>query len=177
MKDTKEIQKELSRFAKSVIRQSKQKLGRSNLAKSLKSKVKVSDNSMELTFLMEDYGGFVDEGVKGKNPSKVSPNAKIRGQQAPRSKYRFGTGSSRGTMRSFAKKMSLFARQKGLTFKNGKTDYDAMGWVVAKNIYYRGLKPTLFFTKPFQKEFRKLPDSIIAKYGLDMEKWLNEIKF
>jgi hypothetical protein len=36
---------------------------------------------------MEDYGKFVDKGVKGANPSNVSPNAKIRGQQAPNSPY------------------------------------------------------------------------------------------
>jgi hypothetical protein len=34
---------------------------------------------------MEDYGVFQDKGVKGKDPSKVSKNAKIKGQQAPNS--------------------------------------------------------------------------------------------
>ena len=29
-----------------------------------------------LDFYMEDYGMFQDEGVKGANPSKVSPNSK-----------------------------------------------------------------------------------------------------
>jgi len=33
---------------------------------------------------------FQDAGVKGKDPSKVSPNAKITGQQAPNSKYNLG---------------------------------------------------------------------------------------
>ena len=54
---------------------------------------------------MEQYGLFQDEGVKGKDPSKVSPNAKIKGQQAPNSPYRFGTGSSSGTFAQFAKRM------------------------------------------------------------------------
>ena len=43
---------------------------------------------------MEDYGVFQDKGVKGKDPSKVSPNAKITGQQAPNSPFKFGTGKT-----------------------------------------------------------------------------------
>ena len=34
---------------------------------------------------MDEYGFYQDLGVKGKNPSKVSKNAKIKGQQAPNS--------------------------------------------------------------------------------------------
>lgn len=30
---------------------------------------------------MKEYGLFHDQGVRGKDPSRVSPNAKIKGQQ------------------------------------------------------------------------------------------------
>jgi hypothetical protein len=33
----------------------------------------------------------------------------------------------------------------------------------------------LFFTKPFEKAFKKLPDVLIDKYGLDAETELNSI--
>jgi hypothetical protein len=40
------------------------------------------------------------------------------------------------------------------------------------NIYARGIKPSLFFTKPFEAAFRKLPDELIQAYGLDVEEFL-----
>jgi hypothetical protein len=55
----------------------------------LDSEIEVGANSFRLAFLMEDYGTFVDKGVKGSDPSKVSKNAKIKGQQAPNSPYSF----------------------------------------------------------------------------------------
>jgi hypothetical protein len=30
-----------------------------------------------------------------------------------------------------------------------------------------GIKPSLFFTKPFEKAYKNLPDDLVAKYGLD----------
>jgi len=30
----------------------------------------------------------------------------------------------------------------------------------------------LFFTKPFERAFRKLPDQVIEAYGLDVEEFL-----
>ena len=65
------VKDELNRFAKYVISQSRANLtrGKKNSSKdlynSLDSEVKVSKNSFELSFLMEDYGLFQDKGVSG----------------------------------------------------------------------------------------------------------------
>jgi hypothetical protein len=32
----------------------------------------------------------------------------------------------------------------------------------------KGIKPTLFFTKPFEKYYKNLPKELEEKYGLDM---------
>ena len=64
------VEKELKNFAKYVVTKSRMNLrssGKSSsgdLSKSLDSNVKVSKNSFELSFLMEDYGMFQDKGVK-----------------------------------------------------------------------------------------------------------------
>jgi hypothetical protein len=179
-----EAQQALNDFAKYVIQQS-----RSNLTKSKKTDSKDLYNSLgysvdktakgvRLTFEMSDYGEFVDKGVKGKDPSKVSPNAKIKGQQAPNSPYRFGSGSKRGTFDKFARKMSKWAKRKNLRFRNkkgqfAKGGYDAMGYVVASNIYNRGIKPSLFFTKPFNKAFERLPQELLEAYAVGIEKQIN----
>ena len=44
--------------------------------------------------------------------------------------------------------------------------------MIASNIYNRGLKPSLFFTKPFEQGFKKLPDELLEAYGLDVEEFL-----
>ena len=67
----KETQDVLNKFAKYVIQQSRTNLtkGKKNSSKelynSLDSEVKVSKNSFQLEFLMEQYGIFQDKGVRG----------------------------------------------------------------------------------------------------------------
>jgi hypothetical protein len=172
------VKDELNRFAKYVIKQSRanltrQKKGGGSLYKSLDSNVKVSKNSFELTFLMEDYGIFQDKGVKGADPSKVSPNAKIRGQQAPNSKYRFGSGKT-GNYKDFVLSIEKWAKTKNIRLrdKNGKFtkgNYKTIAHIIAGNIYNRGIKPSLFFTKPFEKAFKNIDKDLIKAYRLDVE--------
>ena len=110
------VQKVLDDFRDKVIKEAKKGMPRSSgaLAQSLKSYVKESKNSIQISFTMDDYGWFQDEGVKGKDPSKVSPNAKITGQQAPNSQYKFGSGRYRGTWGSFVKSLTAWAKKKNI---------------------------------------------------------------
>ena len=184
----KNVQQELNRFAKYVIQQSRTNLtkGKSpygskndtkSLYNSLDHKLNVSQNSFGLKFLMEDYGLFQDKGVKGKDPSKVSPNAKIKGQQAPNSPYRFGSGSSSGKWDDFVGGIEKWAKRKNVRFRDEKGrfkkgNYKSLANVIANNIYNRGIKPSLFFTKPFEKAFKNLDKDIIEAYKLDVEELL-----
>ena len=53
---------------------------------------------------------------------------------------------------------------------NGKFgSYKSMGYILARSIKKKGIKPSLFFTKPFEKYFKKLPDELIERFGLDVE--------
>ena len=53
--------------------------------------------------------------------------------------------------------------------------YKSMGYIIARSIYSKGLKPGLFFTKPFEKYYNQLPNELVEKYGLDMENLFNQI--
>ena len=170
----------LNKFGKYVVQQSKSNLtkdkkGNGALYNSIAYTLDVEKNIFLLDFLMENYGDFVDQGVKGKNPSRVSPNSKIQGQQAPNSKFKFGSGTKRGTFKKFASKMAVFAKSKNIRFRQGKSgkfakgNYKSMGYVIASNIYNRGLKPTMFFTKPFEQAFNKLTPDITKSFLLDIE--------
>tara|TARA_R110000803_G_scaffold31809_1_gene70568 strand:- start:443 stop:1009 length:567 start_codon:yes stop_codon:yes gene_type:complete len=176
------VQKALNDFRNKVIRDAKKGMPRSSgaLAKSLESYVKSSKNSIQITFEMDDYGWFQDEGVKGKDPSKVSPNAKIKGQQAPNSQYKFGSGKYKGTWGKFVSSLKDWAKRKNIRLRDEKGkfkkgNYNTIAQIIAGNIYNRGIKPSLFFTKPFEKYFKKLPDELVEKYALDMENLFNQI--
>lgn len=182
-----ELNKTLKAFGKYVVDQSKANLekdgkGGGELYNSVSYNLIQETNAFLLEFLMEDYGMFQDQGVKGADPENVSPNSKIRGQQAPNSRYRFGSGSKRGTFETFQNKMAEFAKNKNIRFRIPKGqkgagqfktgNYKSMGYVIAKNIYNRGLKPSYFFTKPFEQAFADLPDDLLNQFAIDVENQL-----
>jgi len=173
--------KALQRFAKHVVSQSRANLtrakkNRGKLYSSLEGKVKVSPNSFSLKLLMEDYGAYQDEGVRGKDPSKVSPNAKIRGQQAPSSRFKFGSGKV-GRYADFVSSIKKWAQTRNIRLRDKKGkftkgNYTTIAHIIAGNIYNRGIKPSLFFTKPFRSAFKNLPEELIEAYGLDIDEFL-----
>lgn len=180
-----EVQKELEKFRNYVIEASKKNLVRlkkkstGSLYNSLEGEVKASANSISIQFSMDEYGLYQDEGVKGADPSKVSPNAKIRGQQAPNSRFKFGSGSHAGTWPQFTSSIAKWAQSKNIRLRDEKGkfkkgNYKTIAHIIARNIYSRGLKPSLFFTKPFEKAFKKLPQELVEKYGLDAIKLFNQ---
>jgi len=179
-----EVQKELELFKKRVIQQAKSnltKMGKNStgaLHKGLKGDVTVfSTGNFALEFDLGKYGEFQDKGVKGKDHSKVSKNAKIKGQQAPNSEFRFGSGSYGGTWGSFVNSMEKWVKKKNFRLRDEKGRYTkgttkTLAQIIARNIYYRGLKPSLFFTKPFENEYKKLSEDLVEAFGLDIDEFL-----
>lgn len=161
---------ELDKFRKAVITQSRSNLTRTKknaskkLYNSLNSYLKVSKNSFELNFLMEEYGEFQDKGVSGKRikydtpfsyKTEMPPPNKldkwiVRRGIAPRSNGKF-TGR---TVESVGFKKSI-------------------QFLIARSIFTKGIKPSLFFTKPFQNEYKKLSENLIQAFGLDMQEFMS----
>ena len=179
-----EVKIELSKFAKAVIKSSRSNLTRKGknaskeLYRSLDFDLNVTKNSFSLAFLMEAYGKFQDEGVRGKDPSKVRRGDRTkRGQQAPNSRYRFGSGSHKGTWGKFVNNIEKWVKKRGYRLRDDKGrfkegTYKTMAQIIASNIYFRGIAPSMFFTKPFEAAFKRLPDDLIEKFGLDLEDFL-----
>lgn len=168
--ESSQVQESINKFRDYVISQSRANLTRMDknvnkkLYNSIKGVSKVSKNSIELSFTMEPYGDVQDKGIKGKNSSAKAPN----------SPFRFGTGTGRkGGLTTAIQK---WVKQRRFQFRNkedGKfMSYDATAWLVTKSIYSKGIKPSLFFTKPFEKAFKNLPQELVEKYGLDAERQL-----
>tara|TARA_R110000803_G_scaffold41926_1_gene90005 strand:+ start:12 stop:515 length:504 start_codon:yes stop_codon:yes gene_type:complete len=156
------VKDELNRFAKYVISQSRANLTRQKknsskaLYDSLDSNVKVSKNSFELTFLMEDYGVFQDKGVSGV-------------------KKKYNTKYSYTTKMPPPSKMDKWIVKKGIAprDKSGKfISRKSLQFMIARSIFNNGIKPSLFFTKPFEKAFKNIDKDLLKAYKLDVEKLL-----
>lgn len=72
--------------------------------------------------------------------------------------------------------MTEYAKRKGFQWKDKKTgkfmSHQSMGYIMARSKYNKGVAPTMFFTKPFEAAFRRLPDELIEKFGLDIDNLL-----
>lgn len=179
MLDKSYIEEALSRFAKAVIKQSRanltrQKINSSNkLYKSLENyKINVSKNSFQLTFSMEDYGDYIDLGVKGTKGTKDKNRKKHDSNVFERA-----TPFSYKTKMPPTKSLDKWMVKKGLKgTRNEKGQFikrKNIAFAVAKSIYNYGIPQSLFFTKPFEREFKRLPEDIIEQFGLDVDKFLN----
>ena len=164
----------LDKFGKGVVKQSRSNLTRKDknvdrkLYNSIKYQLEVGPNSFSIEIDMEDYGKFQDEGVKGVDPSKVSPNAKIKGQQAPNSRFSFKQKRPPiQPLQNWIKKRGIRFRDAKGKFKKGSTK--SLAYIISSNIYYRGIKPSRFFTRAFETQFERLPDEVVKAFNLDMD--------
>lgn len=168
--ELKETQATIKRFRDYVIQQSRSNLtkGGKNVSKklynSLKGEILLDSNYTLLGFTMDDYGAYQDKGVKGK----------FKSNKAPDSPYKFGSGS--GRKGGLTEGIEKWVKTKGIQFRDKKSGkfitYKSTAFIIARSIFATGLKPSLFFTKPFEKAFERLPDELVEAYGLDVEQFL-----
>ena len=157
-------QQALMSFRDFVIQQSRSKLtkGDKNYTKSLYNsldgQVKVMPNSIKLEFEMEHYGIYQDKGVSGVEKKYNTPYSYTN--KMPPVK----------PLADWAKFRNIRLRDDKGRYKKG--NYQTIGFLIARKIFREGIKPSLFFTKPFEQAFDKLPKELVNKYGLDVEDFL-----
>jgi hypothetical protein len=154
------LRDELNKFAKYVIQQSRSNLtkGKKNVSKelynSLGYEVSQSAKTTSLAFNMADYGKFQDRGVSG-------------------TKKKYNTPYSYTTKMPPRKAFDKWIVRKGIAprGKGGKfLSRQSLQYLIARAIYQKGIKPSLFFTKPFERAFKRLPDDLIKQYSIGLEK-------
>ena len=168
----KETRDALNYFGKYVVAKSRQNLVNDDksvsgsLYNSLEYNVDVQPSEFTLSFFMEDYGMFQDQGVKGKSSSF----------KAPRSPFQFGTGS--GKKGGLTQGIDKWVRRKRFQFRDRKSgrflSYQSTAFLITRSIYHKGIKPSLFFTKPFQAAFKDLDKEILRAYEIDVTRFLEE---
>jgi hypothetical protein len=162
----------LEKYKNYVIQQARANLskGRNNVSKtlynSLKGEVVTEDDYAIVAFRMELYGQFLDEGVKGAFPNLVK-NGK---QKAPNSRFKFtNKRPPSGPIAEWAKKRNIRLRDENGKFKKGS--YKSIGFVIARSIYAQGIKPTMFFTKPYQEGYKKfILGQMPSKVAIDVDR-------
>ena len=125
---------------------------------------------------MEDYGKFIDKGVKGSSPTDLPKGSKNYGkQQAPNSPYKFGAGtkSAGGGLRKnidqWVVRKKVF--KENVRDKKGKfIKRKGLVYMITRSIYLSGIKPSMFFTKPFQQAYKNLPKELQENFITDIEK-------
>tara|TARA_R110000796_G_scaffold192265_2_gene308957 strand:+ start:569 stop:1108 length:540 start_codon:yes stop_codon:yes gene_type:complete len=169
-----ETQEALQTFLDDVIKKSKANLNNkginasNNLSNSFDSSLKVSKNSFEATILSEDYAKFIDRGVEGVKSGKSLSGYKykskggktgLKGMPPPKAFDKWNI--KRG--RAGRDEKGRFLTRKQLNFRT------------AVGVFNYGIKPTKFFTDPFEEEFKNLPNDLIEAYGLDVEEFIKFI--
>lgn len=158
--NTKQSLEDFRKYVSSQARRNLTRLKKNDtkgLYKRLDGVLNVSPNSFQLSWDL-GYGNFQDKGVSGTEKKYDTPYS-YKSKMPP------------------IKPLSDWAKRKGIRLRDEqgkfqKGNYKTIGFLIARSIFRKGIKPSLFFTKPFERAFRKLPDQLIEAYGLDVEEFL-----
>lgn len=158
-------QEVLNRFIQHVVSQAKRNLTQGNknaskkLYNSIKGEAKSFENSIGIYFDMEEYGFYQDKGVSGVKKKYDTP---------------FSYKSKMPPPKAFDKwivRKGLAPREKGGKFQSRK----GLQFAIARSIFEKGIKPSLFFTKPFEAAFKNLPNEMVEVFGLEAEQMFDDI--
>jgi len=156
----------LEDFFKAVKKQSRQNLSKGtklqrkkrpiNKTKKLYNSIqykKLFENNDSLAYglFMEDYGDYIDKGVKGtKSNYRVNKNTP----------YKYTTKKPPPLI-GYAKDAKLKFRYKKGSGRGGQfMSYKTMGFILRESIFQKGIRANNFFTIPFVNEFKKLPNDL-----------------
>jgi hypothetical protein len=159
-----EVKKVLERFRNHVVSVSKRNLTNSKknsskkLYNSIKGDVKAMPNSISIQFTMEDYGIYQDAGVSGTKKKYNTPYSYKSKMPPPKA------------FDKWIVRKGLSPRTSGGQFKSRK----GLSYAIARSVFMNGIKPSLFFTKPFEAAYKRLPEELVEKYGLDALKLFNQ---
>lgn len=144
----------LDKFGKYLVTESRKNLTRKkknvsgSLYRSLSYELTTGPSSIGFDFLMNEYGEWVD---KGRKAGKFPPFQNILDWvKARRFQFRELEGKNKGKFKSYEETARAL-------------------WFKIKN---KGIKPTDFYSRPFNLGFQKLPVELQEAYGLDVESFL-----
>ena len=169
------IQEELNRFADKVVTNAKKNLASSNsnftkdLSNSIShppAKISGAGNIVSVSFDMEEYGAYQDQGVRG-----------VGGVRKTTSKFK-STNNKGKLWRQKAPKDTPFSFKKdkpipAIVFEDWAKKKGLNPFAVAISVWRQGLEPKRFFTDAFDEAFETLPDEIVEAFALQVDDFLD----
>jgi hypothetical protein len=159
------LQDEIKKFRDYVIQQSRSNLTKlkknasSELYNSLKGDIVNSGDNTDLVFSMLYYGLFQDKGVDGKLVKHGSPFS-FKSKMPPPS-----------ALDKWIVQRGISPRDKQGRFMTRKQ----VQFMIARGIFRKGIKPSLFFTKPFEAGIKRAGKDFQKALGGDMAIYMDEI--
>ena len=156
----KEVKKEINRFAKEVIKQARTRLTKEKkvvtrkLYDSMQYQLNETPDAITVAFFMEQYGLFQDKGVSGKKVKYGTPYSYKTKMPPPSALDQWIV---RKNLKGVRDKKGRFINRKSLQF------------MIARSIFIKGIKPSLFFTKPFEMYYDKLKVNLPREFMQDTE--------
>ena len=165
-----EFKKAMEKYAKYVVQQARSNLskGKNNASKKLYNSlgydIKQNRSSggrfatgYNAEFFMEDYGVYQDQGVHGAKSSYVENR---------NSPFKYTT--KQPPTRAFDK----WIKNKGIKGRDKKTGRyisdQSLKFLIARSIKNKGIRASLFFTKPFEAGITKYENDIAGGFGDDI---------
>lgn len=169
------VKKEIDKFGRSLVKDTKRnlkirkKISSGVLEDSIFYEVEPTNDGFNFEYYMVEYGYYQDEGVKGKNPSKIK-NGK---QKAPNSRFRFGSGKSKGSKGGLSKGLDAWiVRQRDLVPRDAKGRFmsrKTIKFLIGRSIWNQGIEPSMFFSDAWSKNTRKVDNQLAIAYVQDVE--------
>ena len=106
---------------------------------------------------MEQYGKFQDQGVKGTKSNYLE-------NKNSRFSYRSSMPNP-AIFEGYIKRKGIKGRDKKGRFITNKS----LQFLIARSIFQKGIKASMFFTKPFNQAFDKLPTELQENFVKDIE--------
>lgn len=138
--DQQQTYDELKKFRDYVVKQARANLTRAGkrssgaLYESIDGEVKAMPNSIGIYFDMEEYGAYQDKGVNGKFSA-------------------YATAYSYKSKMPPPSKLDKWIVRKGIAPRDEKGKLlprKSLQFLIARSIFLKGIKPSLFFTKAFE---------------------------
>ena len=138
-----EINKVLDALGKDIVLQAKKNMQSSKIStaghlyKGMSSASKINKNSVEATITIANYWEYMNYGVSGVGGEKADGTNWVK-KRVTNNKYKY---------RDKTPPPSVFSK---ITSDRGGQ------FAIAKSVFHTGLKTTLFFSNPFEKEMKEL---------------------
>jgi len=153
-----EFKKVLEKYAEFVINKSRQNLvkggkhGTHNKSGALSKSLEYTIKDNKVSFLSEKYGEFLDKGVKGSKstyPESSESPFRYRDKMPPPSAFD-----------KWSIKSGIAPRDKEGKFIKRKS----LNYIIANSIFRKGIRASLFFTKPFEEALPLFEDEMLEAF-------------